>query len=644
MIKYRPEIDGLRAVAVVVVVLFHAALPIMGQIPFAGGFLGVDIFFVISGYLITSIILREATDQAFSYASFYERRARRILPALFVVILASIPFALWLMMPKALTEYAGSVLAALGFSSNIWFWLEDSYWAEPTQLKPFLHTWSLAVEEQFYLFFPPAILIIHRFARKYLTSLLALGLLASLALSMAINQLHKEAAFYLLPTRGWELLAGALLARFEQLHGRASHPILNSIMPSLGLFLILFGFAKMDEASPHPSMLTAIPILGVTLLIWFANRGEVITDILSSKPFVGVGKVSYSFYLWHFPVFAFARIKGLPETWTVMGALIALSFLLSVLSYFLVEQPMRNKRAVPLRPFAAVTGAVFMGLLGFFGYIYSKQGMIMVGDLPADLYANMEQVNAERAKYRENLSSTPLENFSDDKLSVVVIGNSFGRDVSYMFTFDDDVEVFYRDSTTPNCVMFTLPKPEAKDIDAARKRCAANEDIHFKQDYSMADAVILADNNSTWTIHPTLQDEIAKNIQTLRDYGFEGPILIYGERPQYTKEIFAILREFGTMKGADQFAEQYLKFDVPYMLGRVDRARKFYDGLGVYYYSPVHDLCGDNTWCRIVTPDGKVMYHDNDHFSLSGDQYLSPEIVALVRKLVAESDKTKAQE
>ena len=195
-LKYRPEIDGLRSIAVVAVVLYHAEFVFRGIYPLKGGFIGVDVFFVISGYLITSIILRDLQEDKFSFAKFYERRARRILPALYTVIAASIPFAWLYMLPKAMKDYAGSVLSALAFGSNIWFWQEEGYNAEPSALKPFLHTWSLSVEEQFYLLFPIVLLLIFKFFRSYFIFLLVLGFLFSLILAHFDSTRHISADFF----------------------------------------------------------------------------------------------------------------------------------------------------------------------------------------------------------------------------------------------------------------------------------------------------------------------------------------------------------------------------------------------------------------------------------------------------------------
>ena len=202
-IKYRPEIDGLRAIAVIAVVLFHAEFAFTGFDPFKGGYLGVDVFFVISGFLITSIILREVQAGTFTFAHFYERRARRILPALFLVMLVSVPFAWELMLPAAFKDYAASIASSLLFGSNFWFWQGDSYWGEPASLKPFLHTWSLSVEEQFYVVFPIMVLLIWRYAQRALWGTLIVILVTSLVLAEMKSKSSPESAFYLLPALAW---------------------------------------------------------------------------------------------------------------------------------------------------------------------------------------------------------------------------------------------------------------------------------------------------------------------------------------------------------------------------------------------------------------------------------------------------------
>ena len=229
-LTYRPEIDGLRAIAVSAVILYHAQITIFGYQPFKGGFIGVDIFFVISGYLITSIILKELiTTGSFSFKHFYERRIRRILPALLFVMLVSLPFAWMSLLPSSFVDFSKSILYSLGFSSNLYFWSSgQEYGAQSGLLKPFLHTWSLSVEEQFYILFPIILLITFKYFKRYLIHILISGFVISLGLAEWTSRNYPSASFYFLHTRMWELLMGSILAYFEITKGhRSKNKILN---------------------------------------------------------------------------------------------------------------------------------------------------------------------------------------------------------------------------------------------------------------------------------------------------------------------------------------------------------------------------------------------------------------------------------
>ena len=347
-LTYRPEIDGLRAIAVGAVILYHAQITIFGHQPFKGGFIGVDIFFVISGYLITSIILKELiTTGSFSFKHFYERRIRRILPALLFVMLVSLPFTWMYLLPSIFIDFSKSILYSLGFGSNFYFhYSGQQYGAESGLFKPFLHTWSLSVEEQFYILFPIVLLITFKYFRKYLVHILILGFVISLGLAEWTSRNYPSASFYFLHTRMWELLAGSILAYYEITKGyRSENKTLNLILPFTGLILIGHSILFFNDKMFHPSFYTLSPIIGVCLIIWFSSKNELTTKILSTKLFVGVGLISYSLYLWHYPIFTFIKITGL-----VMGnmthKLLLIPILLiccSVISYHFVEKPFRNK-------------------------------------------------------------------------------------------------------------------------------------------------------------------------------------------------------------------------------------------------------------------------------------------------------------
>ena len=350
-IDYRPEIDGLRAVAVLSVIFYHAHITIFETKIFKGGFIGVDIFFVISGYLITSIILKELTTTgSFSFKKFYERRVRRIIPALLFVILITMPFAWIYLLPSSYVDFSKSILYSLGFSSNFFFhYSGQEYGAENGLLKPFLHTWSLSVEEQYYVLFPIILLVTFKYFKKYLGVILIIGFLISLFVANWGSKNYPSANFYFLHSRMWELIAGSILAYFEFSRGsnrqERKYQKFNSIFLSLGIILIILSITFHKQYFPHPSFYTLPAIIGVCLIIWFSNKDELITKILSSKLFVGLGLISYSLYLWHYPIFAFARISENFFTGNVIS-IIVLSILLISISYFtylFIEKPSRNK-------------------------------------------------------------------------------------------------------------------------------------------------------------------------------------------------------------------------------------------------------------------------------------------------------------
>lgn len=363
---YRREIDGLRAVAVVPVILFHAGLTV-----FSGGYVGVDIFFVISGYLITSILIGELEQGNFSIARFYERRARRILPALFFVMLCCIPFAWMWMLPSELKGFSQSLVAVTLFASNMLFWGEENYFSPAAELKPLLHTWSLVVEEQYYVLFPVLLLLLWRFGRNRAFWAIA-GMAAVSLLLSEWGWRHKPSAnFYLAPTRAWELLAGSLCAFW--LTGRAQRT--NNWLSLLGLALIVFAIFRFDDATPFPSVYALVPVVGTALIILFGGAGTWAAELLGTRGFVGIGLISYSAYLWHQPLFAFARIRILPKPeQSLMLALAALSLVLAHFSWRYIEKPFRKGQAsiLPTRRavFAASGIAIILFMaVGFVGHI-----------------------------------------------------------------------------------------------------------------------------------------------------------------------------------------------------------------------------------------------------------------------------------
>ncbi|WP_100643252.1 acyltransferase family protein [Alteromonas facilis] len=361
-LNYRPDIDGLRAVAVLPVIFFHAGFDF-----FSGGYLGVDVFFVISGFLITNILLNELYDGRFSIVNFYERRARRILPALFVVLLATTIVGAIFMSPYEFKEYSQSLFSVVLFLSNIFFYLEIDYFSLAAEEMPLLHTWSLAIEEQYYLLFPPFLFIAYKFGvRIVLYFLVFIAILSFSLMLIQMDSVDNSAAFYWPITRAWELLAGSICAIFSSSRSRQFNYIAD-----IGLLILLGSIILWPENTVHPNQLTLLPVVATCLIVLFPNENSISFKLLSREKVVFIGLISYSLYLWHQPVFAFLRMKtfGHPSL-VIFSAAIVVTFFLAIVSYKYIETPFRNKarytRAYVF--YLSLFGISFFSLMGLTGH------------------------------------------------------------------------------------------------------------------------------------------------------------------------------------------------------------------------------------------------------------------------------------
>jgi peptidoglycan/LPS O-acetylase OafA/YrhL len=375
--QYRAEIDGLRAIAVVAVILFHA-----GVKSFQGGFVGVDIFFVISGYLITLTILTDLQRQRFSLLGFYERRARRILPALFLVMLVCVSLAWFWLQPADMQSFAHSLIATPYFVSNILYWSEAGYWDTASELKPLLHTWTLAIEAQFYLTFPLLLILMWRWCRRWLLPLTILLGVLSFVIAQWGAYTFPTANFYLLPSRLWELALGASIGITLLNHKSASYPLfsyqntnavlMRELAGMLGLILIVVSLLTLHGNIPFPSAFALFPTVGTGLILAFASTQTITGRLLSNQVFVNIGLLSYGAYLWHHPLFVFARHRSLTQPApSIMGILAIASFGFAYLTWQYVEKPFRNHREVNRRAFFIfwLVGSLVFVEIGIFGHL-----------------------------------------------------------------------------------------------------------------------------------------------------------------------------------------------------------------------------------------------------------------------------------
>ena len=348
-IKYRPEIDGLRAIGVISVLIYHANINFFG-FNLNGGFLGVDIFFVVSGYLITFGLFKELTlTNNISFKNFYLRRIRRIIPAIIFISIISTVFAYFFLIPSDIVNFSKSILFSLTFFSNIFFLQTGLDYSASDSLEiPFLHTWSLGVEEQFYFLFPIILFFLFKNFKSSLLGFIIALIILSLVLGTFQSAMKPMSSFFLLQYRLWEILIGSFLAIIEIKYKKFEREKkLNyfNIFITLGFLLILGSIIVFDKNTLHPSILTFLPVVGTALIIWFANKNSILIKALTNRILVKIGLISYSLYLVHYPIFAFTRITGFASGDYIKKIAVLISvFIISFISYYFVERPARSKK------------------------------------------------------------------------------------------------------------------------------------------------------------------------------------------------------------------------------------------------------------------------------------------------------------
>ena len=450
---YRPDIDGLRAIAVLQVLIFHAGLPLTKS-----GFIGVDVFFVISGFLITSILVRMQNSEIFTLRVFYERRIRRILPALFSVIIVSVPFAYLLMLPDDLENFGQSQIASVFSANNLLLWLTENYFSVRNEFKPLVHTWSLGVEEQFYIFYPVIFILAYKIRKKVpiLFSLTILWL-SSFALSAwcsvqisttphGIENLN-VASFYLLPTRAFELLTGAIaFFILNKIDARSVSENRRSAIKIIGFLIIISSGFFLPIGINYPNYLTLLPMLG-TFMFLVVRSDKVITPLITQSIILRIGLASYSIYLIHQPLFAFYRLSKFeaPTTFEFV-LLILVSIFLGMLSLKYLETPFRNRTKFTYRKVVSVLAVMAMLILVSGSQFVLKAGYFRGAKffpVQTDLH------RGQNAEFNMKPFVFKKDAFSDaDKVHVLIFGNSQARDFVNALGTTSHIGVFeilYRD-------------------------------------------------------------------------------------------------------------------------------------------------------------------------------------------------------
>jgi peptidoglycan/LPS O-acetylase OafA/YrhL len=620
VLKYRAEIDGLRAVAVVPVILFHAGFEF-----FSGGFVGVDVFFVISGYLITTILIEDIEKNRFSISSFYERRARRILPALFFLMFICIPFAWMWMVPTQMKDFSQSLVAVGLFASNILFWKESGYFDAVAEEKPLLHTWSLAVEEQYYLLFPIFLFLAWRFGKEKVFWTLVVLAAVSLALSEWGWRNNATANFYLAPTRAWELFSGSIAAFVIQKRGVQA----NNLLALLGLTAILFSIFFYDEKTPFPSVYALVPVIGVVLLILFADRETFAAKLLSTKGFVGIGLISYSAYLWHQPLFAFAKIRSIGDPGlALMSLLTVASMALAWLSWKFIENPFRRSSHI----YNSRNSIFILSVIGIL--IFSSAGLIghETNGYAAQRYSNQQLMYLNTGKSSplrpkchfsqkvEFLAKTECEYFSEGPAEIAVLGNSHATELAYALA-----KILEKKNSSILHYTMSGCRHNFKVLDEENTVCHRWHDIVVKKISSKSNikTVILSYKNDSYLQEKKYRNSLIKISDALISAGKKVVLVLQAPLPgaHIEKYLNYNLRSFPSTVKGNSLANWNHAYHAANSLTEEISG-------DVIVVDPADYFC-ENNECLVVK-GGKALYFDDDHMSVHGAKIIAQGLVEIL--------------
>ncbi len=646
--KYRSEIDGLRALAVIPVIFYHAGFEL-----FSGGFIGVDVFFVISGYLITTILITEIEAGTFSLINFYERRARRILPALFFIMFLCLPFAWTWLFNYQLNEFSRSLIAVSFFVSNIFFAFKGSYFTSETGDFPLLHTWSLAVEEQYYIIFPIFLLLTWRFGKNKIFYAIVIFAILSLILSEIGWRKRPTPNFYLTPMRAWELLAGSITAFLIQKNGIQK----NNILALAGLGAILFSIFFYDDLTPFPSLYALVPVVGTIFIIKYGEQNTITAKILSHKFLVTIGLISYSAYLWHQPLFAFARLRNFGQIdFSITIILIVITFLAAYFTWKYIETPIRQKTVLKSRKSMftfSITGLVGFVLIGLYGqyktpdsvnrtpsflrvyenqtdyisdnYFLLNEGWYLLRDIRSSEEHPLEVATADRALSFD---------LSDPRLKTLIVGNSHSID-------------FY------NVLSFSKKASQALQLAQFSNQLSKIGDVFFaSQDYKNSDIVIFCSRLYPSDINH-LERLARQVINDKKKLLFCRNIFIWLEGVDYTKVDLEIISRLKNGESSEVIAKSInQKYQDDYLAANYfgigdygvltkqtdEKLKALSESLNFEIIDRMSYVC-PNGECQIVSERlGKYIFDSNGHHSVLGAEKFGTTIddIGFIEDLIKE--------
>ncbi len=604
---HRKDIDGLRSVAVLPIMLFHAGVDLL-----RGGYTGVDIFFVISGFLITSIILGELDDSKFSIMNFYKRRIARIIPAvMFVIITFGFLVGPVLVLPSEISEYFYSAAAASGFASNIYFWSQVDYFARAAESRPLLHTWSLGVEEQFYVFFPFILMIVNKLFPDRRVSIILMLSIVSLVAGVLVHREFPAADFYLLPFRAWELFIGALLAlgAAPKIGPRASEAAALA-----GAGLIVASIFLLVSWLPFPSPFALAPCMGTALLIAY-GEGTRVGRALSIAPLRWIGLVSFALYLWHWPIITLYReaTGGELDALETIG-LVAASFVAATVSYYLVEQPAREairrwsaRKAVAFGAGASVLMVTTCLILAFTA---EKIWHVSPAAERAGRYQHYKSWEVGR---EQDISSACFIEFASefldksqcltsapDKRNVLLFGDSHAEMYGAALR-KAHPEINWLQATHFGC-------PPVRD-GWSNPGCLAMVNMVLDEVAvrDRIDGIVLADR---W--RPDLMPKLEATIALLKSKNIQ--VTVIGPVPEY-QGTFPVILARAIESGKPESVQAFLS---PHVQATDRSVRAVAERSGAIYYSVYETLCPTGRACNSVEPDGTPMVFDYGHLTLDG--------------------------